>query len=57
MWCMIPLMACGLVFGQMKAGMTFLLSSPELEGRLRLRRGSELAVQWIAGEFAKAMAR
>ena len=37
----------------MKADLTF-LSSPELEGRLSLQRGSEVAVQWIASEFTKA---
>jgi len=37
----------------MKADLTF-LSSPELEGRLSLQRGSEVAIQWVASEFAKA---
>jgi hypothetical protein len=66
---MLALLVCGLVCGQMrsrtatgfesirasemKTGLTY-LSSPELEGRLSLRRGSEMAAQWIAGEFAKA---
>jgi Peptidase family M28/PA domain len=30
------------------------LSSDLLEGRLSLQRGSEIAIQWIASEFAKA---
>jgi Peptidase family M28/PA domain len=66
---MIALVSCGLIFGQMrsrtaagyesiranrmKADLTF-LSSPELEGRLSLQRGSDIAIQWIASEFAKA---
>jgi len=29
-------------------------SSDALEGRLSLQRGSEIAIQWIASEFAKA---
>jgi hypothetical protein len=37
----------------LKADLTF-LSSEALEGRLSLARGSEVAIQWIAGEFAKA---
>jgi hypothetical protein len=37
----------------LKADLTF-LSSDALEGRLSLQRGSEVAIQWIASEFAKA---
>ncbi|HEV2690481.1 MAG TPA: M28 family peptidase [Bryobacteraceae bacterium] len=37
----------------MRANLTF-LSSEALEGRLSLTRGSEVAIQWIASEFAKA---
>src|SRR5947209_6434926 len=37
----------------LKADLTFLASDP-LEGRLSLTRGSEVAVQWIQSEFAKA---
>src|ERR1017187_7363192 len=37
----------------LKADLTF-LSSDELEGRLSLQRGSEIAIRWIASEFAKA---
>jgi hypothetical protein len=37
----------------MRANLTF-LSSDALEGRLSLARGSEVAIQWIASEFAKA---
>lgn len=37
----------------MRADLQF-LSSDALEGRLSLRRGSEVAIQWIASEFAKA---
>jgi hypothetical protein len=37
----------------LKANLTF-LSSDALEGRLSLQRGSEVAIQWIASEFAKA---
>jgi hypothetical protein len=36
----------------MRANLTF-LSSDALEGRLSLARGSEVAIQWIASEFAK----
>src|SRR5258708_25118623 len=66
---LIASMACALVFGQirsrteagyesirasqMKADLTF-LASPELEGRLSLQRGSEIAMEWIASEFSKA---
>src|SRR4051794_30949239 len=39
--------------GILKADLTFLASDP-LEGRLSLTRGSEVAVQWIQSEFAKA---
>jgi hypothetical protein len=38
---------------RLKADLTF-LSSDALEGRLSLQRGSDVAVQWIASEFAKA---
>ena len=38
---------------RMRADLQF-LSSDALEGRLSLRRGSEVAIQWIASEFAKA---
>src|SRR5437660_6851602 len=38
---------------RLKADLTF-LSSDALEGRLSLERGSEVAIQWIAAEFAKA---
>jgi hypothetical protein len=38
---------------KLKADLTF-LSSDALEGRRSLERGSEVAIQWIAGEFAKA---
>ena len=38
---------------RLKADLTF-LSSDALEGRLSLQRGSEIAIQWIAAEFAKA---
>jgi hypothetical protein len=38
---------------RLRADLTF-LSSEALEGRLSLARGSEVAIQWIAGEFAKA---
>jgi hypothetical protein len=38
---------------RLKADLTF-LSSDALEGRLSLQRGSEIAIQWIASEFAKA---
>jgi len=37
----------------LKADLTF-LSSDALEGRRSLERGSEVAIQWIASEFAKA---
>src|SRR5262249_10898873 len=37
----------------LKADLTF-LSSDALEGRRSLQRGSEVAIQWIASEFAKA---
>ena len=39
--------------GRLKADLTFLLSDP-LEGRRSLQPGSEIAIQWIASEFAKA---
>jgi hypothetical protein len=39
--------------GHLKADLTF-LSSDALEGRRSLQRGSEVAIQWIASEFAKA---
>jgi hypothetical protein len=38
---------------RLRADLTF-LSSDALEGRLSLQRGSEVAIQWIASEFAKA---
>ncbi len=38
---------------RLKADLTF-LSSDALEGRRSLERGSEVAIQWIASEFAKA---
>ena len=38
---------------RLKADLTF-LSSDALEGRMSLQRGSEIAIQWIASEFAKA---
>ena len=37
----------------LKADLTFLSSDP-MEGRRSLERGSEVAIQWIASEFAKA---
>jgi hypothetical protein len=37
----------------LKADLTF-LSSDALQGRRSLERGSEVAIQWIASEFAKA---
>src|SRR5581483_4018252 len=39
--------------GHLKADLTF-LSSDALEGRRSLERGSEVAIQWLASEFAKA---
>src|SRR5690242_12257959 len=36
----------------LKADLTF-LSSDALDGRMSLERGSEVAIQWIADEFAK----
>src|SRR5256885_5902901 len=38
---------------RLKADLTF-LSSDALEGRRSLERGSEVAIHWIASEFAKA---
>ena len=38
---------------RLKADLTF-LASDSLEGRLSLQRGSEVAIDWIASEFAKA---
>src|SRR3954452_10309352 len=38
---------------RLKSDLTF-LSSDALEGRRSLQRGSEVAIQWIASEFAKA---
>src|SRR4051812_7946827 len=38
---------------RLKADLTF-LSSDALEGRRSLERGSEVAIQWIASEFAKS---
>src|SRR5580700_11739342 len=37
----------------LRADLTF-LSSDALEGRMSLERGSEVAIQWIAAEYAKA---
>lgn len=37
----------------LKADLTFLAADP-MEGRLSLQRGSEVAIHWIASEFAKA---
>src|SRR5579883_1465441 len=37
----------------LQADLTF-LASDALEGRMSLQRGSEVAIQWIAGEFAKS---
>lgn len=37
----------------LKADLTF-LASDELEGRLSLQRGSEIAIKWIVSEFEKA---
>jgi hypothetical protein len=37
----------------LKADITF-LTSPPLAGRMSLERGSDVAIQWIASEFAKA---
>src|SRR3954447_15444620 len=39
--------------GRVKADLTF-LSSDALEGRRSLERGSEVAIQWIASQYAKA---
>src|SRR5580765_7253010 len=39
--------------GRLRADLTF-LSSDALQGRRSLERGSEVAIQWIASEFAKA---
>jgi hypothetical protein len=39
--------------GDLRADLTF-LSSDAFEGRLSLAPGSEVAIQWIASEFAKA---
>src|SRR5215471_7738864 len=38
---------------RLKADLTF-LSSDALEGRRSLEKGSEVAIQWIASEFAKS---
>ena len=37
----------------LQANLTF-LASDALEGRLSLTRGSEVAIEWIRAEFAKA---
>ena len=37
----------------LRADLTF-LASDALEGRMSLERGSDVAIQWIASEFAKA---
>ncbi len=39
--------------GAVKADLTFLTSEP-MQGRLSLEGGSEVAIHWIAAEFAKA---
>jgi hypothetical protein len=39
--------------GHLKADLTF-LSSDALEGRMSLQHGSDIAIQWIVSEFAKA---
>src|SRR5215475_2554049 len=38
---------------KLRADLTF-LASDAMEGRMSLERGSEVAIQWIASEFAKA---
>ena len=38
---------------KLRADLTF-LASDAMEGRMSLERGSEVAIQWIAAEFAKA---
>ena len=38
---------------RLRADLTF-LTSPPLNGRLSLERGSDVAIHWIASEFAKA---
>src|SRR3954453_7250991 len=38
---------------KIRADLTF-LASDAMEGRMSLERGSEVAIQWIASEFAKA---
>jgi hypothetical protein len=38
---------------KLRADVTF-LASDALEGRFSLQRGSGVAIQWIASEFAKA---
>src|SRR5437879_1147255 len=38
---------------KLRADLTF-LASDAMEGRMSLARGSEVAIQWIASEFAKA---
>src|SRR5579863_8985973 len=38
---------------KLRADLTF-LASDALEGRMSLERGSEVAIQWIADEFAKS---
>ena len=38
---------------RLRADLTF-LASDALEGRMSLQRGSEVAIQWIASEFAKS---
>src|ERR1043166_5957840 len=43
----------GIQPAHLKADLTF-LASDALEGRRSLERGSEVAIQWIASEFAKA---
>src|SRR5262249_4182872 len=49
----VPAFAQSISADRMRADLQF-LASDALEGRLSLRRGSEVAIQWIAAEFAKA---
>jgi hypothetical protein len=48
-----PAVSQSISVDRMRADLQF-LASDALEGRLSLRRGSEVAIQWIASEFAKA---
>src|SRR4051794_26572623 len=43
----------GIQAAKLRSDLTF-ISSNALEGRMSLERGSEVAIQWIAAEFAKA---